>query len=69
MVSGSPLVPALSHAVWNGIEYPLFGFGENMGALGISQTHIYGPEAGLLGIACGLLFLALIWRRYVAKSA
>ena len=69
MVSGSLLMPAVSHAVWNGIEYPLFGFGEKMGALGISQTHICGPAAGLLGIACGLLFLALIWRRYGAKSA
>jgi hypothetical protein len=69
MVSGSPLVPALSHAVWNGVEYPLFGVGEKMGALGIGQTHIYGPEAGLLGIACRLPLPALIWRRYVAKSA
>jgi len=36
MLSGSVLVPAVSHAVWNGIDYPLFGFGEKVGALGIS---------------------------------
>lgn len=28
LVSGSVVVPAVSHAVWNAIDYPLFGFGE-----------------------------------------
>ena len=64
MVSGSILVPAVSHAIWNGIDYPLFGFGEKVGALGITETQIYGPEVGLLGIVLGLAFLALIWRQY-----
>ena len=64
MVSGSVLVPAVSHAVWNGIDYPLFGFGEKVGALGITETHLYGPEVGLLGIVLGVAFLTLIWRRY-----
>ena len=64
MVSGSVLVPAVSHAVWNGIDYPLFGFGEKVGALGISETHLYGPEVGLLGIVLGAAFLTLLWRRY-----
>ncbi len=67
MVSGSILVPAVSHAVWNGIDYPLFGFGEKVGALGIAETHIYGPEVGLLGIVLGLVFLTLIWQKYVTK--
>ncbi len=67
MVSGSILVAAESHAVWNGIDYPLFGFGEKVGALGIAETHICGPEVGLLGIVPGLLFLTLIWRKYVTK--
>jgi len=64
MVSGSVLVPAVSHAVWNGIDYPLFGFGEEVGALGIADTHLYGPEVGLLGIVLGSAFLALIWKKY-----
>jgi membrane protease YdiL (CAAX protease family) len=64
MISGSILVPAVSHAVWNGIDYPLFGFGEKVGALGITETHLYGPEVGLLGIVLGAVFLTLIWRRY-----
>ncbi len=28
-------VPAVSRSVWNGIDYPLVGFGEKVGALGI----------------------------------
>jgi membrane protease YdiL (CAAX protease family) len=68
MVSGSVLVPAVSHAVWNGIDYPLYGFGEKVGALGITDTHLFGPEVGLLGILLGLAFLALIWRKYVTAE-
>lgn len=69
MVSGSVLVPAVSHAVWNGICYPLFGFGEKVGALGIQSTHLFGPEVGLAGILLGMGFLALIWRRYATPVA
>jgi hypothetical protein len=60
MVSGSVLVPAVSHAVWNGIDYPLFSFGEKVAALGITESHLYGPEDGLLGIVPGMAFLVLI---------
>ena len=61
MYSGSVIVPAVCHAVWNGIDYPLYGFGENIGALGIDQTHIYGPEVGILGIGFNLVFVASLW--------
>jgi membrane protease YdiL (CAAX protease family) len=64
MVSGSILVPAVSHTLCNGIDYPLFGIGEMLGALGIANTHLYGPEVGLLGIVPGTAFLALIWKKY-----
>lgn len=40
-VCGSILVPVVSHAIWNGIAYPLYGFGEKVGALGITQTHLF----------------------------
>ena len=68
MISGSVVVPAVCHAVWNGIDYPLYGFGEKVGALGIEQTHIYGPEVGWLGVAVNLiiatvLFYRLSWNR------
>lgn len=61
MASGSIVVPSVCHAVWNGIDYPFFGFGEKVGALGIEQTHIYGPEVGLLGVALNFLFAAGLW--------
>ena len=55
------VVPSVSHAVWNGNDYPLFGFGERVRALGIQQTHIYGPEVGLMGIAPNVLFAAALY--------
>jgi membrane protease YdiL (CAAX protease family) len=69
LISGSVLVPAVSHAVWNGIDYPLFGFGEKVGALGITDTHWFGPEVGLAGIVLGLAFLTLVWRNCVTPFA
>jgi len=69
MISGSVVAASLCHAVWNGIDYPLFGFGEKTGALGIQQTHIYGPEVGILGIGLNLLFFAYLWRKYATQGA
>jgi membrane protease YdiL (CAAX protease family) len=68
LLSGSVVVPSVSHALWNGLVYPLFGFGESTGALGIEQTHWYGPEVGLLGIVFNLGFaagLVLLVRRHL----
>jgi CAAX protease family protein len=64
MLSGSILVPTVSHAACNGIDYPLFGCGEKVGAPGIADTHLYGPKVGLLGIVLGAAFLALIRKKY-----
>lgn len=60
MLSGSVIVPSVCHAVWNGIDYPLYGFGEKVGALGIEQTHIYGPEVGVLGLIVNAAVAALL---------
>ena len=72
LLSGSAIVPSVSHAVWNGIDYPLFGFGERTGALGIDRTDLYGPEVGFLGLILNLLFAAGLWgwlkRRGKAKA-
>jgi membrane protease YdiL (CAAX protease family) len=63
LISGSVIVPAVSHAVWNAFDYTLFGFGEKVGALGITNTPVFGPEVGLLGIILnGLFFLWLQWK-------
>ena len=66
MASGSIVVASVCHAVWNGVDYPLYGFGEKIGALGIEQTHIYGPEVGFLGIGLNFFFAAVLW--YVIKK-
>jgi len=41
MISGSVVVPSLCRAVWDGINYPLFGVGERLGALEIQQNKLY----------------------------
>ncbi len=64
-------LPSVCHAVWDGIDYPLYGFGEKIGALGIEQTHIYGPEVGILGIGLNFLFATVLWywiTRFGTKS-
>ena len=68
LLSGSIVVVAVCHAVWNAFAYSLYGFGEKVGALGIEETRIFGPEVGALGIAFNLAFFAamyyqLSWKR------
>jgi hypothetical protein len=67
-ISGSVIVASLSHGVWNGITYVLFGFGAQVGALGIKETAIYGPEIGVLGLVLNFLFAALLWRWMLRTS-
>ena len=38
------------------------------GALGVEQTHIYGPEVGLLGLVLNFLFAAALWF-WISKEA
>lgn len=44
--SGSIVVTSVSHGVWNGLVYALFGEGTTYGALGIHNTAVFGPEVG-----------------------
>lgn len=67
-ISGSIIVASVCHAVWNAFAYALYGFGESSGALGIEQTHIFGPEVGYIAIAFnaavfGVLFYRFSWNR------
>ena len=62
--SGSIIVTSLSHGLWNGMAYVLFGFGSRPGSLGIRNTALFGPENGLLGLGCNLIFAWLLWRRW-----
>ncbi len=68
-MSGSVIVASLSHGVWNGITYALFGFGTHVGALGIKETALYGPETGLLGLLLNIVFAAVLWRAMAAERA
>ena len=61
-VSGSVIVAAVSHAIWNALAYLLFGFGEKIGLLGISDTFLLGPEVGYLGIILNGLFFIWLWK-------
>ncbi len=67
-ISGSVIVASLSHGVWNGGAYVLFGFGTKVGALGIKDTAIFGPEAGVLGLALNVVFAAVLWRWWNARA-
>ncbi|MGH9369645.1 MAG: lysostaphin resistance A-like protein [Thermoanaerobaculia bacterium] len=68
-ISGSVVVASLSHGVWNGGAYVFFGFGTRIGALGIKDTAIHGPEVGILGLALNLIFAAAIWRWWKARTS
>ncbi len=65
-ISGSVIVSSVSHGLWNGMAYVLFGFGKKVGALGVANTAVFGPEIGVLGLAFNVVFLAALflwWRR------
>jgi uncharacterized protein len=59
--SGSIVVTSVSHGVWNGLVYGLFNTGTSLGALGIHNTGVFGPEVGLVGLALNLVFAAVLW--------
>ena len=59
--SGSVIVSSVSHGVWNGMAYVLFGFGKRVGALGIKNTALFGPEVGVLGLALNIGFAVSLW--------
>jgi len=62
LMSGSVIVASVSHAVWNGFAYSLFGFGTHVGELGIQQTNIFGPEVGWIGVLFNLCFALGLWQ-------
>lgn len=63
LMSGSVVVASVCHAVWNGLAYELFGFGEKVGVLGIQKTILFGPEVGFLGIVLNGLFFIWLWNK------
>jgi CAAX protease family protein len=67
-ISGSVIVASLSHGLWNGVAYIFFGFGTRLGALGITNTALFGPEIGILGLVINLAFALLLWRWWKARG-
>jgi membrane protease YdiL (CAAX protease family) len=61
LASGSVIVPALSHAVWNAIAYKFFGFGVEYGELARSSFTVLDPERGVMGIALNAVFAMILW--------
>ena len=59
-ISGSILVSSVSHAVWNGGAYALFGEGPKAGAGGLANTIIFGPEIGVVGLLANAAFLCVL---------
>jgi len=68
-ISGSTLVSSVSHGVWNGGAYVFFGYGTTVGALGLHETAVYGPEVGLVGLALNVLFAAALWSWTMRNSS
>ncbi len=62
-LSGSVLVASVSHGIWNGMAYSLFGFGSDGGVIGMESPLWLDPERGLVAIALNSLFVAYLWRR------
>ena len=62
--SGSVVVPAVTHGIWNSAVYVLFNFGAETGELGIHNTSTFGPEAGWLGLVLNLGYAAGLWLWY-----
>jgi membrane protease YdiL (CAAX protease family) len=60
-ISGSVVVTSVSHGVWNGAAYIFFGYGKKIGALGIQQTWLFGPEVGVLGLLINVLIAVALW--------
>jgi membrane protease YdiL (CAAX protease family) len=59
--SGSIVVTAVSHSVWNTLVYVFIGVGTTVAALGIQNSAVFGPELGLVGLALNVTFAAVVW--------
>ena len=60
-ISGSVVVSSVSHGVWNSLAYVLFGFGTRVGALGVRNTAVFGPEVGIVGLSLNIVFVIGLW--------
>ena len=64
LISGSVVVPSVTHGIWNAAVYMLFNNGAEIGALGIQETSIFGPEAGVLALGLNIIYTIGLWLWY-----
>jgi membrane protease YdiL (CAAX protease family) len=62
-LSGSVLVATVSHAIWNGMAYSLFGYGSSTGLLQVSNPFFLDPERGVAALLLNGLVVAYLWRK------
>lgn len=70
-MSGSVLASSVSHGLWNGLAYALFGYGTKTGALGVANGAVFGPEVGILGLALNvgaLMIFLTVFEPSVVKT-
>jgi len=69
--SKSLVACSISHAVWNALEYSLFGVGNTEGLFAGSSRVLFDPEEGIIGtVVLTIVALVLALRTEVgAKSA
>ena len=46
-----------------------FGYGTTIGALGVRQTALYGPESGYLGLGLNLVFAIAVLQLWKHRRA
>lgn len=68
LISGSVIVASVSHGLWNGGAYTLFGVGARVGSLGITDKATYGVEVGIVGLLLNLAFAIGLWLWWMSKS-
>lgn len=59
--SGSVVVPSACHALWNATTYTLFGAGEKIGQLGVTDHSLWDPERGYAGLVLALAAAVILW--------
>jgi membrane protease YdiL (CAAX protease family) len=64
LISGSVVVAAVTHGIWNATAYVFFNNGTEIGLLGIQDIATYGPEAGGIGLALNLVYTIGLWLWY-----
>ena len=64
LMSTSLFPVAVTHGIWNATVYVFFNNGAEIGVLGIQNTSVFGPEAGLVGLALNLAYTIGLWLWY-----